>query len=59
VFVRSKETAVEVSQAFAKDRYDGSIALVSYSTQMSYRLCPIFQVSNVTGEGLDFVSAMS
>ncbi|KAF7376153.1 GTP-binding protein 1 [Mycena sanguinolenta] len=38
VFVKSLETAVEISTAFGKDR-----------------LCPIFQVSNVTGEGLDFV----
>jgi GTPase len=38
VLVRSIETAVEISQAYAKDR-----------------LCPIFQISNVTGEGLDFV----
>ncbi|KAJ7346627.1 GTP-binding protein 1 [Mycena albidolilacea] len=38
VFVKSIETAVEISTAFGKDR-----------------LCPIFQVSNVTGEGLDFV----
>ncbi|KAF7361886.1 GTP-binding protein 1 [Mycena venus] len=38
VFVKSIETAVEISTAFGKDR-----------------LCPIFLVSNVTGEGLDFV----
>ncbi|KAJ6586932.1 GTP-binding protein 1 [Mycena vulgaris] len=38
VFVKSVETAVEISTAFGKDR-----------------LCPIFLVSNVTGEGLDFV----
>lgn len=36
VFVKSAETAVELSQVFAKER-----------------LCPIFQLSNVTGEGLD------
>ncbi|PSR74611.1 hypothetical protein PHLCEN_2v9677 [Hermanssonia centrifuga] len=38
VFVQSKETAVEVSEVFAKER-----------------LCPIFQLSNVTGEGLDYL----
>ncbi|KAJ6593909.1 GTP-binding protein 1 [Mycena capillaripes] len=38
VFVKSVETAVELSTAFGKDR-----------------LCPIFLVSNVTGEGLDYV----
>ncbi|KAF7321313.1 GTP-binding protein 1 [Mycena kentingensis (nom. inval.)] len=38
VFVKSVETAVEISAAFGKDR-----------------LCPIFLLSNVTGEGLDFV----
>ncbi|KAI0063582.1 GTP-binding protein 1 [Artomyces pyxidatus] len=38
VFVKSQETAVEVSQVFTKERF-----------------CPIFQVSNVTGAGLDFV----
>ena len=38
VFVKSMETAVEISQSFAKERQ-----------------CPIFQVSNVTGEGLNFV----
>ncbi|EIN11416.1 P-loop containing nucleoside triphosphate hydrolase protein [Punctularia strigosozonata HHB-11173 SS5] len=38
VFVKNMETAVEVSQTFAKER-----------------LCPIFQVSNVTGAGLDYV----
>ncbi|KAJ7770235.1 GTP-binding protein 1 [Mycena maculata] len=38
VFVKSVETAVEISTSFGKDR-----------------LCPIFLVSNVTGEGLDFV----
>ncbi|KAI5123663.1 hypothetical protein M0805_001692 [Coniferiporia weirii] len=38
VFVKSLETAVEVSQVFATER-----------------LCPIFQVSNVSGEGLDLV----
>ncbi|EJD03134.1 GTP-binding protein 1 [Fomitiporia mediterranea MF3/22] len=38
VFVQSLETAVEISQVFAKQR-----------------LCPIFQVSNVTGAGLDLV----
>ncbi|KAF9460688.1 P-loop containing nucleoside triphosphate hydrolase protein [Collybia nuda] len=37
VFVRSMETAVEISTSFSE------------------RLCPIFQISNVTGEGLDFV----
>ncbi|KAF7315749.1 hypothetical protein MIND_00090800 [Mycena indigotica] len=38
VFVKSMETAVEISMAFGKDR-----------------LCPIFLISNVTGQGLDFV----
>nr|GAT56376.1 predicted protein [Mycena chlorophos] len=38
VFVKSMETAVEISAAFGKNK-----------------LCPIFLVSNVTGEGLDFV----
>ncbi|KAF8577306.1 P-loop containing nucleoside triphosphate hydrolase protein [Ramaria rubella] len=38
VFVKTPETAVELSQVFAKER-----------------LCPIFQLSNTTGEGLDFV----
>ncbi|KIM66374.1 hypothetical protein SCLCIDRAFT_318796 [Scleroderma citrinum Foug A] len=36
VFVQSVETAVELSQTFAKNK-----------------LCPIFRLSNVTGEGLD------
>ncbi|EMD37913.1 hypothetical protein CERSUDRAFT_114562 [Gelatoporia subvermispora B] len=38
IFVKSLETAVEVSQVFAKER-----------------LCPIFQLSNVTGQGHDFL----
>ncbi|KAH7108077.1 P-loop containing nucleoside triphosphate hydrolase protein [Auriculariales sp. MPI-PUGE-AT-0066] len=38
VFVKTTELAVELSQAFDKDR-----------------LCPIFMVSNVTGEGLDHI----
>ncbi|THH31777.1 hypothetical protein EUX98_g2383 [Antrodiella citrinella] len=38
VFVKSMETAVEVSQVFAKER-----------------LCPVIQLSNVTGEGLDYL----
>ncbi|KAI0049854.1 P-loop containing nucleoside triphosphate hydrolase protein [Auriscalpium vulgare] len=38
VLVKSVETAVEVSQVFAKEK-----------------ICPIFQISNVTGAGLDFV----
>ncbi|KAK7687077.1 hypothetical protein QCA50_009577 [Cerrena zonata] len=38
VFVKSAETAVELSQTFAKER-----------------LCPVFQLSNVTGEGLDYL----
>ncbi|TFY53643.1 hypothetical protein EVG20_g10023 [Dentipellis fragilis] len=38
VFVKSLETAVEVSQVFAKER-----------------ICPIFQLSNVTGSGLDYI----
>jgi GTPase len=40
VFVKSLETAIEISRTFAKEK-----------------LCPIFQISNVTGEGLDFVRA--
>lgn len=36
VFVQSVETAIELSQTFAKNK-----------------LCPIFRLSNVTGEGLD------
>ncbi|KAL4063525.1 P-loop containing nucleoside triphosphate hydrolase protein, partial [Scleroderma yunnanense] len=36
VFVRSVETAIELSHTFAKNK-----------------LCPIFRLSNVTGEGLD------
>ncbi|KAF4620322.1 hypothetical protein D9613_000686 [Agrocybe pediades] len=38
VFVKSIETAVEISTSFGKER-----------------LCPIFQISNVTGEGLNFL----
>ncbi|KAI8992990.1 P-loop containing nucleoside triphosphate hydrolase protein [Trametes punicea] len=38
VFVKSRETAVAVSQLFGKER-----------------LAPVFQLSNVTGEGLDFL----
>lgn len=38
VFVKSMETAVELSDVFDKER-----------------LCPIFQLSNVTGEGLDYL----
>jgi len=38
VFVKSMETAIEISQTFAAQRQ-----------------CPIFSISNVTGEGLDFV----
>lgn len=38
VFVKSVETAVEVSQVFAMER-----------------LSPVFQLSNVTGEGLDYL----
>jgi len=38
VFVKSMETAVEISLTFGKER-----------------LCPIFQVSNVTGEGLSYM----
>ncbi|KAJ3514147.1 hypothetical protein NMY22_g14838 [Coprinellus aureogranulatus] len=38
VFVKSVETAVEISTSFGSDR-----------------ICPIFQLSNVTGLGLDFL----
>ncbi|KAH8828469.1 GTP-binding protein 1 [Flagelloscypha sp. PMI_526] len=38
VFVKSAETAIELSGVFARDR-----------------LCPVFLLSNVTGEGLDFL----
>jgi len=38
VFVKSLETAVELSQVFASEK-----------------LCPVFMLSNVTGEGLDFL----
>ncbi|KAF8488394.1 P-loop containing nucleoside triphosphate hydrolase protein [Gautieria morchelliformis] len=38
VFVKTAETAVELSQVYAQEK-----------------LCPIFQLSNTTGEGLDLV----
>jgi GTPase len=54
VFVKSVETAVEIATAFGKDR---SVQPHPISLQLIWiRLCPIFLVSNVTGEGLDFVS---
>lgn len=49
------ETSVELATTFGRDR---SVPL-SQSRNFSYslhRLCPIFFLSNVTGEGLDYVS---
>ena len=49
------EMAVEVSGVFAKEKYEHVYRFFPlYSS--SARLCPIFQLSNVTGAGLDFVS---
>lgn len=57
MFVKSAEVAVEASQAFITER---SVPVAFARMQTIYsvlrRLCPIFQVSNVTGEGLDLVS---
>lgn len=54
VFVQNVETAVELSRVFIgkKSVYNG----LRFTVLTLYRLCPIFQLSNVTGEGLDNVS---
>ncbi|KAI0256079.1 hypothetical protein BJV78DRAFT_1278644 [Lactifluus subvellereus] len=50
VFVKSIEAAVEASQI-----YGFTWALRLQGLHSPLRICPIFQVSNVTGTGLDFV----
>ena len=61
VFVKSIETAVEVSEVYAKERYVSFLAyaLPFVEDNLYDRLCPIFQLSNVTGEGLDHVRTAS
>ncbi|TCD71239.1 hypothetical protein EIP91_011717 [Steccherinum ochraceum] len=49
VFVKSMEVAIEVSQVFAKERW------VHNLPSEFAGLCPVIQLSNVTGEGLDYV----
>lgn len=58
VFVRSMETAVEISGVFAKERYAHLTQPLVLITHLFARLCPVFQLSNVTGEGLDYVSVL-
>jgi GTPase len=56
VFVRSKEIAVELSTCYAKDRWAPLIyAPPLLSSHYPFSICPIFMISNVTGEGLDYV----
>ena len=56
VFVKSIEAAIEVSQTYATEKQVHSLSI---GLILSNRICPIlqacFQVSNVTGTGLDFV----
>ena len=61
MFVKSMEAAVAVAQSFGKERYvearycglglEDPAGLIRDPD----RLAPVFQTSNVTGEGLDFV----
>jgi len=55
VFVKNLETAVEISQAFTREKYCKHIAPSILTHGSLRRICPIFMLSNVTGEGLDLV----
>ena len=55
VFVKSLEASVELSQTFAKERYEHAKTIEPITHTIIPRLCPIFQLSNVTGEGLNFL----
>lgn len=57
VFIDTLEAAVETSQVFAKERLVILILSAALPSEACCfdRLCPIFRISNVTGEGLDFV----
>lgn len=62
VFVKSMEIAVEVSQVFAKERWVFAPCSGSSGSRhviCVHRLCPIIKLSNVTGEGLDYVRLLS
>jgi hypothetical protein len=60
VLVKSMETAVEIALAFGKEKSVHPFwLLISWHESFLCRLCPIFRISNVTGEGLDFVSLLS
>jgi GTPase len=54
VFVKDIEMAVELSTGFGKDKCV-ELGFLEMRFNQFIRVCPIFQVSNVTGEGLDFV----
>ena len=61
MFVKSMEAAVAVAQSFGKERYV-EVHCCSVGAGRSAglirdpdRLAPVFQTSNVIGEGLDFV----
>ncbi len=51
------ETAVEVSLALATERSVGTKVHIIPTHHLPYtlRVCPIFQISNVTGQGLDLL----
>lgn len=54
VFVKSTETSIELATSFGSERW----SLFSHAWEMELtplRICPVFQTSNVTGEGLDYV----
>ena len=53
------DTAVEISGVFAKEKCVHLSVPRFHTAQVRDRLCPIFQLSNVTGEGLDYVRALS
>lgn len=54
VFIKSTEMVVEVASSFGKDKYVVP-RLQRAPSHILNRICPIFQVSNVTGQGLDHV----
>ena len=56
MFVKSIESAVAVAQSFGKERYVPVLDYRRHARLLGFdRLAPVFQTSNVTGEGLDYV----
>jgi hypothetical protein len=57
VFVKSQEMAVELAPCFATEKLVTAPMYGHFNSLINiHRLCPIFLLSNVTGEGLDLVS---